>query len=82
MAVTVALLLPELTVVVNQAALELTVQATFEVSAVVKVPAAEVRAWFSGLTDKIVPPCVTVTVRVNPPPVMVSIPVRAATVAV
>jgi hypothetical protein len=44
LAVTVALLLPELTVVVNHTASELTVQATFEVRVVVKLPAAEVRA--------------------------------------
>ena len=80
MAVTVALLFPELTVVVNHTASETTVQATFEVSVVVKLPAAEVRDCVVGVTDKVGAAWFTVTVRVNPPPVKVRIPVLAASV--
>jgi hypothetical protein len=70
------LLLPEVGFTVSQASLELTVQGTLEVRVMAKLPAAALGASVVGDTVSIGATCVTVTVRVIPPPVKVNIPLR------
>lgn len=74
------LLLPEVGEAVNHAALEATVQLTLEVREIEKLPDKAGTAWVAGVTARVGAAWVTVTVRVSPPPVKVSIPVLAAAV--
>jgi hypothetical protein len=81
LAVTVPSLLPEVGVAVNQAALELSVQAILEVRVIAKFPAIGETDWVAGDTVKTGGVAwVTVTVLVMPPPVKVSVPVRSSPV--
>ena len=66
--------------VVSHAALEEAVQLTLEVREIAKLPDKAGTAWVAGVTARVGAAWVTVTVRVSPPPVKVSIPVLAAAV--
>ncbi len=75
------LLLPDVELVLNQAAFELIVQAILELTVMLKLPAAVPTAWVLGVTESEAGAAwVIVAVRVIPPPVKVKVPVRAAPV--
>jgi len=77
LAVMLPLLLPDVGEVVSHTALEETVQLTLEVSVIEKLPDKAGTAWVAGVTTRVGAAWLTVTVRVSPPPVKVSIPVLA-----
>ena len=77
------LLLPDVGLVVNHAAFEVTVQEMLELTVMLKLPAVLVTDWVAGVTlSEAGAAWVIVAVRVIPPPVKVKVPVRAAPVLV
>lgn len=75
------LLLPDVGLVVNHAAFEVTVQEMLELTVMLKLPAVLVTDWVVGVTlSEAGAAWAIVAVRVIPPPVKVSVPVRAVPV--